>query len=181
MDLVRSNRTLAACTTTLRKASRDPANRQELSELDETAVDMDTVKARWLKDYGAKQTALKSPDALLVIRDTVYLIEFKAGRSKNVKAHEIREKMLSAILVLSDLTGQTCQQMRRSIECVYVQASKDGIGRHVRVKAKTVNTADDMTDQVEGLNDCEGALFRRLHVLRPRAFDSFIRKQLHGI
>lgn len=176
---VQSDHILNACRTTLRSASRDEDNKQELSGLDMSAVNMDAVKTRWLKQCGCTDHVLKSSDALLTIGDTVYLIEFKAGSQKNVKAHEVREKVISSLLVLSDLTGWTCKQMRSHVEYVYVQPSQSCIGNRIRGKAKKPDDGNEEKGIVNFLKQAEGSLFRRGRMLSGTDFDQFV-KQAHG-
>lgn len=173
-QLVRSDRMLKACRTTLRAASRDEDNRQELSGLDVDAVNMDAVKTRWLNQCGCTDHVLKSSDALLAIGDTVYLIEFKAGSQKNVKAHDVREKAISSLLVLSDLTGWTCKQMRSHVEYMYVHPSRTRIGKHVRHKAKGDDGGNEENGIAEFLRLAEGSLFHRGHMLSGTDFDKFV-------
>lgn len=173
-QLVRDDRVLGACGSTLRATSRDGAHGQELSGLDVPAVNMDAVKTRWLNHCGCTDRVLRSSDALLTVGDTVYLIEFKAGAQRNVKAHEVREKLLGSLLVLSDLTGWTCARMRPHVEYVYVRSSKTGIRDHMRRKAGTAAVAAGQEEVSGFLYRAEKALFRKAHVLSGAEFDAFM-------
>lgn len=174
--LIRDNRTLNSCKTTLSSASWDDAHEQELSGLDMPTVNMDAVKTQWLNQCGCSDHVLKSSDALLTVGDIVYLIEFKAGSQKNIKAHEVREKLVESLLVLSDLTGRTCSQMQPHIEYVYVRSSKTGIRAHMGRKSKTVDDSDGREEVTKFLYQSEKALFRKAHVLSGTEFDAFIKR-----
>lgn len=177
-QLVRGNRVLGACGATLREASRDGARGQELSGLDVPAVNMDAVKTQWLNRCGCTDHVLKSSDALLTVGDTVYLIEFKAGAQRNVKAREVREKLVGSLLVLSDLTRWTCARMRPHIEYVYVRSSRTGIRDHMRRKAGTADGPGGQEEACGFLYQAEGALFRKAHVLSGTEFDTFIKRAM---
>ncbi len=174
------------------KTSQDPSNNQTLSSLNTRAVNMDAAKRLWLNGCNASDHTLKSSDALLTIGNTVYLIEFKAGirnvnaqTPKNVHEHEIREKMLSSILMLSDLTGRTCKEMRGHIEYLYVLSSQNNMHAHMRRKSQKKQCGAD-EHEIAGkersvdtfLYKYKGVFFREAHVLSGTGFDRFIREQL---
>lgn len=186
------NHTLVQCHMPLWKTSQDPSNNQTLSSLNTRAVNMDAAKRLWLNVCNASDHTLKSSDALLTIGNTVYLIEFKAGirnvnaqTPKNVHEHEIREKMLSSILMLSDLTGRTCKEMRGHIEYLYVLSSQNNMHAHMRRKSQKKQCGAD-EHEIAGkersvdtfLYKYKGVFFREAHVLSGTGFDRFIREQL---
>lgn len=132
---------------------------------------MDHVKTAWLNACGASDHMLKSADALFVSEDTAYLVEFKNGEQGNVKKWEIENKVVSSLLMLSDLTELPCSIIRGHLVFVYVIRSREAIHRWLDRRS---GRGGDDASTTEAIHSFERALYREGHVMRGDEFDRFV-------
>ena len=161
--------------SSLMATSRDEAEAQFLSMSKRSAFDMDCVKTTWVNKCNQSDHAMKSVDALFTDADTLYLVEFKNGSQRNILAHDIHEKILSSIIILTDLLSCTCSHLRPHVVFLYVYQSKATIHEHLKNKAKNSNRSGE-NDKVQTVADrYTKVLYREGDALSGTQFDEFVR------
>lgn len=169
---IKGNKTLHRAVSTIAASAYDRSSGNDaLCRSWREAFDMDHVKTAWLNACGASDHTLKSADALFVSDDTAYLVEFKNGEQDNVKKWEIENKVVSSLLMLSDLTELPCSMIRGHLVFVYVIRSREVI--HQWLDRKSGRGKND-TSTVEAIHSFVPALYRESLVMRGDEFDRFV-------
>ena len=97
---------LSGCKASLKDTSFDKAEHCYMTNSTLPVINFDTAMENYHRKIGGAERP-KSNDALFVIHDMYYFVEFKNGKLNPDKIHEIKGKIFESLLIFCDMLKTT--------------------------------------------------------------------------
>lgn len=107
--------------TSMKKASKDDANNEYMTECQKPVINFDKVVENYCK--GIHISIVGSNDALVIHEDgdTATFIEFKNGRINDTASrNKILKKIYDSLLIFSDITNKNISETRKHMNYILV-------------------------------------------------------------
>lgn len=170
-------RILGSHKSQLRKTSKDDNNKNNVSFMTESKLDVINFDAV-VKDYAREHKLNSIPtsnDALYISDDgRILFIEFKNGVIDKETRYNIKEKIFDSIFILTDILEKNISYTRENVEYILVyneeKNSKNFIANHICQKADTHFIE-------KGLERFKGYCFKDVYTYTKEEFENnFVKK-----
>lgn len=115
-DIFRNNK------SSLKETSKDDADKKDIkymTSLELEVIDFDGVKNDYIKDLKLKCTPT-SNDALCIMDNELYFIEFKNGKMDRKQLGDVKQKVYDSLLIFTDIINKGISYTRKNLNYILV-------------------------------------------------------------
>lgn len=176
--------------TSMKKASKDDANNEYMTECQKPVINFDKVVKNYCK--GIHVSIVGSNDVLVIHEDgnTATFIEFKNGRINDTGSrNEILKKIYDSLLIFSDITNKNISETRKYMNYILVyNEAKNCDAANPKTEYRECESRDEIdkillgygkeTHIKYGLEFLKGYCFKNVNTYTKNEFEELFVKNL---